>query len=271
MSNRWVDQLVNATIAIASLVGVVVLQQAQLSRPSSAVENPKQAEQQEATRLSLLKQMPLFGYDNVTANWVFLNFLQYFGDEEARSQTGYSLSPNYFDTLITLDPQFVDIYQYLSNSISYQLGKPEVSVKLLQRAAKGIYPDVDPRAFQVWRFMGLDQLLLLGDIPGAIKSHEMAAKWVEGTEFQDFAQLFQGTAEFLRSDPDSAPVRIASWGAIYAQAAALGDKQTQARAKRQIEQLGGKVSIDKNGNVVLSNPPRPKPSEPKPSEADAPN
>jgi hypothetical protein len=260
MSKQWIGQLAGAGVALASLAGVVLLQQTQLDRPLSGVDDAKQAEQQEAARLAVLKKAPLFGYDNITASWVFLNFLQYFGDQEARSQTGYSLSPKYFDTLISLDPQFIDIYQYLSNSVSYQLGKPEVTVSLLKRAAQKISPEVDPRAFQVWRFMGLDQLLLLGDIPGSIYSHEMAAKWVEGTEYQDFAQLFQGTAEFLRSDPNSAAVRISAWGSIYAQAASLGDQQTKARAKTQIEKLGAKVSVNSKGQLVISNPPAAKTS-----------
>lgn len=47
----------------------------------------------------------------------------------------------------------------------------------MERGTKALSPQIHPRAYLVWRFMGLDQLLLLGDIPGAIRSYEMAANW----------------------------------------------------------------------------------------------
>ncbi len=56
------------------------MQQAQLNRPSLWTSDPKQAEKQEAIRLDLLKKSPTFGFNNVIADWTFLNFLQYYGD-----------------------------------------------------------------------------------------------------------------------------------------------------------------------------------------------
>lgn len=250
----WLSLLVTGAIAAAALAGVIWIQRSQLNRPSQWLENPQQAEQQEALRLKLLKQVPSFGFDNVIADWTFLNFLQYFGDDPAREKTGFSLSPEYFDIITRLDPRFVDIYMFLSGSVSYQLGKPELAISLMQRGTESLSPQSNPKAFQVWRFMSLDQLLLLGDIPGAIHSLEMAAKWVEGTPYAEYNSLFQQTAAFLKKDPNSKPIRIASWAAIYQQAMAIGDKRTQERAKQQIEALGGKIYI-KDGKVVLTNSP----------------
>ncbi|MGQ9872787.1 tetratricopeptide repeat protein [Leptodesmis sp.] len=253
-TKSWISSLVTGTIAVAALAGVVWMQRSQLDRPSQWVENPKQAERQEALRLALLKQSPSFGFDNVLADWTFLNFLQYFGDDPAREKTGFSLSPQYFDIITQLDPRFVEAYLFLSGSISYQLGQPELAISLMQRGTKTLSPHINPKAFQVWRFMSLDQLLLLGDIPGAIHSLQMAAKWVEGTPYAEYALLFEQTADFLKKDPNSKPVRIASWATIYQQAAAIGDKQTQERAKQQIEALGGKISVV-DGKLVIESPP----------------
>lgn len=251
--SRWLRPLLGSVIAIASLTGVVFIQRSQLTRPSLWSSDPKQAEQQEAVKLRLLKQLPTFGFKNLVADWTFLNFLHYYGDNEVRAKTGYALSSQYFDIITRLDPRFVDIYLFLSGSISYQLGEPRVAVQFMDRGTAALSPQITPKAFQVWRFKGLDQLLLLGDVPGSIHSHEMAAKWVQGTPYQALAPLFEQTAAFLRRDPNSVPVRFQAWLSIYYQAAAVRDKTTQERAKQEILALGGQMSL-KDGEVVFALP-----------------
>ncbi|NJP08723.1 MAG: hypothetical protein HC866_03935 [Leptolyngbyaceae cyanobacterium RU_5_1] len=250
---HWGKALVKVTIAVAALAGIILLQRSQLNLVALRGENPKQAEQQEALRLKLLKQTPTFGFDNLLADWVFLNFLQYFGDQPAREKTGYDLSPEYLDLVTRRDPRFVDVYIFISNSVSYQLGQPQLAIQLMKRGTVALSPRIDPKSFQLWRFMGLDQLLLLGDIPGSIYSHEMAAKWVAGTPYQDYASRFQQTAHFLRSDPNSRAVRVSAWGSIYAQAAMIGDQKTQERAKQEILALGGKLS-EQDGKLYIGAP-----------------
>lgn len=239
----WWRWWVSGAIVISALVGVVLMQRSQLTRPSLWQSDPKQAEQQEAVKLRLIKQLPTFGFSNLIADWTFLDFLQYYGDNEVRAKTGYALSPQYFDIITRLDPRFVDIYLFLSGSISYQLGDPETAVQLMDRGTAALSPQASPKAFQVWRFKGLDQLLLLGDVPGSIYSHEMAANWVQGTPYQELTPLFHQTAEFLRRDPNSVPVRFQAWMSIYYQAGAARDKTTQERAKQEILALGGQTRM----------------------------
>ena len=253
----FLGQLAIAGLALAGVVGI---QKTQLERPIVEAADFIQAEQQEALRLNLLKQTPTFGFDNLVADWTFLNFLQYYGDNPAREQTGYSLSPAYFDLITRHDPRFVGIYLFLSGSVSYQVGQPEVAVRLMDRGTAVLSPEIDPNAYLIWRFKGLDQLLLLGDIPGSIASHEMAARWAFGTPNENLVPLFQQTANFLRRDPNSLPVRFQAWTSIYSQAEAVGDKKTQERAKREILALGGKAE-NKNGQIEFSLPaPTPRPS-----------
>jgi hypothetical protein len=239
----WQSSLLSGAIVLSALAGVIVLQRSQLTRPSLWQSDPMQAERQEAVKLRLIKQLPTFGFSNLIADWTFLNFLQYYGDNDVRAKTGYALSPQYFDIITRLDPRFVDIYLFLSGSISYQLGDPQTAIQLMDRGTAALSPQVSPKAFQVWRFKGLDQLLLLGDVPGSIHSHEMAAKWVQGTPYQELTPLFQQTAEFLRRDPNSVPVRFQAWMSIYYQAGAVRDKTTQERAKRELLALGGQARM----------------------------
>uniref|UniRef100_A0A832H1R1 Tetratricopeptide repeat protein n=1 Tax=Oscillatoriales cyanobacterium SpSt-402 TaxID=2282168 RepID=A0A832H1R1_9CYAN len=250
----WIKFGVLTAIATAAFLGVIALQRSRLREPSLWLEDPVQASEQEKFRLELLKQTPSFGFDNLFADWVFLNFLQYYGDDDARDKTGYALSPEYFDIVTRRDPRFAGAYIFLSNSVSHQAGRPELAVEMMQRGADALSPQIDPLAFQVWRFMSLDQLLLLGDIPGARRSLEMAAQWVEDTPYAELNAVFRQTAEFLRKDPNSKPVRVSAWAAIYQQAAMVGDQQTQERAKREIFRLGGKI-FEKDGKLVVQPPP----------------
>ncbi|UBF25804.1 hypothetical protein K9N68_30370 [Kovacikia minuta CCNUW1] len=242
--------LLEGAIAAIALVGVIAMQRAQLNRPSLWASDPQQAEKQEAVRLDLLNKTPTFGFSNLMADWTFLNFLQYYGDTPVREKTGYALSPKYFDIITRLDPRFEDVYLFLSGTLSYQLGEPKQAIRMIDRGIAALSPTINPKSFQLWRFKGLDQLLLLGDIPGSIRSHEMAAKWAQGTPDQSLVPIFQQVVDFLRKDPDSVPVRLQSWATIYSQAAEVKDKQTQERAKQEIEKLGWQLQV-KNGRLHL--------------------
>jgi len=216
----------------------------------------KQAAQQEALRLKMLKTIPSFGFDNLIADWTFLKFLQYFGDDEARDVTGYNLSQDYFDIVTQRDPRWADIYLFLSTAISFYQGKPETAVNFIERGTRALAlsPQIHSQSWRVWRTKGLDELLLLGDIPESIRSHEIAADWVQGSpEGPKLAPIFRATAEYLRRDPDSVPVRFAAWSTIYAQTT---DKLVRQRAKQALVKLGAQVQKDKNGQESFILPPR---------------
>jgi hypothetical protein len=132
----------------------------------------------------------------------------------------------------------------------------------MDRGTAALSPQINSRAFQVWRFKGIDQLLLLGDVPGSINSHAMAAKWVQGTPYQELEPIFQQTVTFLRQDPNSISVRFQAWTSIYYQAVAVNDKTTQERAKKEILALGGQTRV-KDGELIFflpnATPPKPQP------------
>jgi hypothetical protein len=271
-SRKWLSLLVNGVIGLAALAGVVTIQSSgQLGgmspvgvsgqKPLSAksVASFKQAAQQEAQqealRLKMLKTIPSFGFDNLIADWTFLKFLQYFGDDEARDVTGYNLGQDYFDIVTQRDPRWADIYLFLSTAISFYQGKPETAVNLIERGTRALSlsPQIHSQSWRVWRTKGLDELLLLGDIPESIRSHEMAADWVQGSpEGPKLAPIFRATAEYLRRDPDSVPVRFTAWNTVYSQTT---DKLVRQRAKQALVKLGAQVQKDKNGKESFILPP----------------
>ncbi|MCC3592159.1 hypothetical protein [Microcoleus sp. PH2017_28_MFU_U_A] len=270
-SRKWLSLLVNGVIGAAALAGVITMQSigqlggmtsvgVEEQKPLSAIsaasfkQAAQQEAQQEALRLKMLKNLPSFGFDNLIADWTFLKFLQYFGDDEARNVTGYNLGQDYFDIVTQRDPRWADIYLFLSTAVSFYQGKPETAIKFIERGTNALSPQIHPQAWIVWRTKGLDELLLLGDIPESIRSHEMAAEWVEKTpDGKKLAPMFRATAEFLRRDPDSVPVRFNAWSAVYYQTT---DKLVRQRAKQALVKLGARVQKDRDGKESFILPPK---------------
>ena len=114
---------------------------------SLSVEEAKKADQQEAARLQLLKKLPALGYNNLIADWTFLNFLQYFGDDPAREKTNYELLDDYFDVITTFDPLWLDMYPFLSTSVSFYQAKPDISDRLMERGTKAFSPEINLKAW----------------------------------------------------------------------------------------------------------------------------
>lgn len=259
-------------LAAAALISVILLQRAQLNTAGLIAENPQQAEQQESLRLKALGRMPAGGltFNNLIADSTFLSFLQYYGDDEARQQTGYGLSPQYFDGVTQRDPRFVESYLFLSGVLSYQLGQPDLAMQYRQRGTDVLSPQQHPGAAAVWEFQALDKLLLTNDVPGAIQGYENAAAWASMSsdpEVKKAEPVFRRFAAFLKTDPDSRLIRFTAWVTIYQQAVAIKDQGTQARVRQAILALGGTEFKNPKGEMDFAPPPPPKPSPPMPGPA----
>lgn len=195
----------------------------------------------ENIRLNFLKQMPSFGYDNLIADWVYLNFLQYFGDDEVRAVTGYSLSPEYFEIILERDPRFLAAYQSLSTSTSLYAAMPERAIKLMEKGLKSLNPQLPEKYYYVWRYKGIDELLFLGNAQAAKESFTMAATWASyfsDEESKNVAIYSLRTAEFLSRNPNSRYAQIATWAMVLNNQV---DDRTRKIAINQIEALGAKV------------------------------
>jgi len=202
--------------------------------------------------LSLLNHLPNMGFGNVVSAYVFIDFLEYFGNDEERSITGYSLSPNFFEPIIKNDPYYKDYYLFLSSSTTTQAGMPKETVSLMSRGLSSFGSQRPPESYYVWRYKAVDELLFLGDRKAAQESFKMAAKW--GQESDDphaigIARLSQQTAQFLATNPDSIQAEIDAWSSILTTAL---DNETRQRAVTRIRELGGNVFISDDGRVSIS-------------------
>ena len=259
-SRQSLSQMVTTSIiAVVCVLVVGMLQVPQLNDLKSGTKNatPEALQREvnlEKLRLNLLERTPAFGFDNLLANWVFLNFLQYFGDDDARLQTGYALSPEYFKILIARDPRFLGAYIPLSTSISLYAAQPEQSVALMEQGLKSMSPKSPPKSYYVWRLKGIDELLFLGNPQAARQSFEKAAEWASlypDPESQKIAAFSLQTAQFLARNPLSKSAQVGAWAMIFSN---VTDERTRQIVITRIEALGGQVIVTPQGEVKIRPP-----------------
>jgi hypothetical protein len=246
------------TLGLVAVIGglimaVVEMQEEKvktLTKEKLLERNYRQESRRENSQVQLLKNIPSFGFNNMLANWSMLQFIQYYGDGDARRETGYGLSPDFMEIVTKNDPKFVRAYLMMSVASSLNAGKPEKTVEIMNKGLSKLTPDVTD-AYFIWLYKGVDELLFLGDIPAAKKSNQMAADWakIAGNEFIE--KSARGTVEFLETNPDSRAPRVGAWMLVWLNSQ---DEETRRLARENIEKLGGKLVI--NNNQVMAIPPK---------------
>lgn len=211
----------------------------------------KKQEIEDIDEMKALKITPTFGLRNAVADWSFVQFLLYFGDDEARQVTGYRANPDFFKTIIRHDPYFKDFYVFLSGSVTNYSGTPDKTVEIMDKGLKSLRPNQPHDGYYIWRYKAADELLFLGRGKDAQHSYEMAARWAAQSDDAESAlvgEISQQTAQFLAKDPDSRLARINAWSSILTTAI---DDATRERAVAQIRALGGDVVFSEDGGIKV--------------------
>ncbi|MDY7014473.1 MAG: hypothetical protein SVX43_12905 [Cyanobacteriota bacterium] len=218
-------------------------------------ETYRQEVQQEKMRLALLKNFPAFGFDNLFANWVLLQYFQYFGDDEARAVTGYELAPDYFNIILDRDPRFLDAYFFLATGGTLYAAQPEETNALMERGLQFVTPQVPKRSYYILRHKAINELLFLPNAQQQARAtFEKSAEWAEtydDEESQRVARASRSMAQFLANNPESQTAKVAAWGMVLQ---TVPDERTQNIAIRQIEALGGKVQRTAEGGFQVMPP-----------------
>ncbi|MBD2092448.1 hypothetical protein H6F67_21610 [Microcoleus sp. FACHB-1515] len=257
---RSIAPFITVGLVVLGVVAIVLLQLPLLRQIQAASETPNPAQIQRDTiiqtaRLNLLEKAPTFGFDNLVADWTFLSFLQYFGDQPARLATDYRLSPEFFDVVIDRDPRFLQTYPFLSSSTALFAAQPERSIALMNQGLQSMTPTIPPGSFYVWRNKAIDELLFLGDAQAARQSFLKAAEWARASglpEAENVARLSEQTAQTLDRNPDSRQAQIGAWVLVLGSAP---DDRTRQTAIDRIQQLGGQIVPQPDGSFSVQLPP----------------
>ena len=245
-------KLINRSITIGlglfCLFHIISSQSAQkknISETTLTKEEYLEQEKANELKLSLLKNVPAFGFDNLVADWTLMDFMVYFGDGKARKQTGYSLSDDYLEVIANNDPRFTRAYMMVSPASSIFGGTPERTIELLNKALKHLTPDI-PEAYFMWVYKGIDEILFFGDLKKAKRSYEKAAEWATIAEDEKIAKSARNTVKFLASNPNITNAQVGMWLLVWVN---NKEKATRNMAKQKIEQLGGELKVYPDGRV----------------------
>ncbi|MBC7882936.1 MAG: hypothetical protein H7Y37_16715 [Anaerolineae bacterium] len=76
------------------------------------------------------------GFSNLIADWQWLQYVQYFGDQQARQQSGYGQSEEALEQIAALNPQFVFVYVQANYAVAEAMHQPEKAVRFLLKGAQ---------------------------------------------------------------------------------------------------------------------------------------
>ena len=204
----------------------------------------------EEIQLSFLEKAPSFGFDNLVANQSMLRFLQYVGDSKARKKTGYGLSSKYLELIAEKDPRFAEAYIMISPASSVFAGTPHKTVALMDKGLEYLTPDI-PRAYVVWLYKGVDEILFIGDLEKARNSYKKAAEWATIAGDERIANAAEATAKFLSNNPDPRQAQVGAWFTVWTN---TREKSVRNFAESEIKRLGGKLTVYPDGRVEAQPP-----------------
>lgn len=202
----------------------------------SSTVSQREDQQFEATDFIVTagKDVPSFGYRNLIADLFWLQFLQYYGDIEARSRLGYNLSYDYLEAITERNPHFDTPYLFINLAVTYQMSRPDLSEKLF---LTGIAHN--PENYRIWQARGFLHFLYTGELGKAAYAFRQNAGLAvaqEGNAKQRWANYWMGIARAIEiPDVDTRYTRRKIWEEVYTNAA---DKQVKKMALAYLKPLG---------------------------------
>ena len=239
--------IIATSLPFVCLLGIVILQGQEYKKlvKADTREDYLNQEKEQARFIGLQQQNSSLGFDNLAADLSYLNFVQYFGDRDARETIGYSLVPDYFEVINKIDPRFTNAHLTLSIANSMYAGDPGTSISLMEKALNIVEPESKDAAL-LWTSKGLDELLFFGDKDAAIKSYKTATKWAEieqairpdGLTIKDLEQALENTGEIELKE-----TQIRAWSSVLVY---IKDKQRSREIINKINVLKAEVeSLEK--------------------------
>lgn len=112
------------------------------------------------------------GFDQVVADYFWLEFVNYVGDSKKRSLDRYDRADKYIDLITGLDPQFVQAYWFAMFIVSGEQRRPDRAADLIERGIRA-----NPNNWYLPFIAGVNQLLYAKNDDAAAKYYRQAAKY----------------------------------------------------------------------------------------------
>lgn len=242
------------------MASIVYLQKDSLDKSETVRDKDIYIKEQKqfSTTAKIHKKLPSFGFNNLLADWTFLQFIQYFGDGEARQVTGYPVVTHYFEDIVNRDPNFMQSHLVMSSANSLFAARPQKTVALMDKAIEKVDLKVSNYPFLLWTYKAADEILFLGDLKAAKNSYATAAEWAKKwAKFHnndmgyEMAERYERSAAFLATNPDPTQAQIGAWMSVLSSAK---DKKTANYIIGKLEDLGVEISISSDGQLIVKPP-----------------
>lgn len=161
---RW-SGLVTLTAAAAAVVLHGQAEAALLASRTAAAADPAWVPQ-----ASVVKQCD-FGMDRFMADFYWLSFVQYMGDQPERDKRGYGKASDFVWLICKLDPQFPKVYWFGCWSVGYWQKRPDIADEILRYGMSH-----NPNDWDLPFLAGINQYLFAKQPAKAAKYYEIASK-----------------------------------------------------------------------------------------------
>lgn len=176
------------------------------------------------------------GFDNFIADIVWLQFIQYFGENNYVRRTGskkydFSYTYKYIDVITTLDPNFSYVYWFGAFAIADEMNKPDLAMKVITKGIKN-----NPKNWWLPYTASTMELMYNNNFTEAVKYIDIAA------EIKPDNQRIKVFQDVLHS---KAKVQVKTrklWLEIYKDAKEKHDTVSMERARKNLKKHG--VIID---------------------------
>jgi hypothetical protein len=154
-------------------------------------------------KAEVLKMVSL-GYDQILADIYWLNFIQYFGDTNARLVDHYDRCYDYLSLISALDPHFIQAYWFAAFAVGTEQKRPDLAEKIISR---GLSNNQDN--WYLPYIAGVNEFINSKDDKKAAKYYKMAAK------FPGSPPWLSRQAQILDTNLPRIFKEIRTWATVY--------------------------------------------------------
>lgn len=184
------------------------------------------------------------GFENLSSDLIWLDFIQYFGDTVRGVNKEKDHSFEYLSSITRADPKFIDAYLFSMVALAWKQARPDLAVALLRQGAFEISPSDDIRSYRIWYQIALIEALWNGNSAMAVVAFDRAASAIqEVPNAQRETAGISFTASGLRSlgrrleaAPNSEQILFDLWLQVFNDASSV---EAQALALTRLKDLGG--------------------------------
>lgn len=167
------------------------------------------------------------GYEQLFADWWWLNFVQYYGNTPERIKDHFAFAYSYLDLITRLDPRFIEPYWFTAFAVGSEQKRPDLAAQVIDRGIAA-----NPDNWRVPFIAGVNQYLFAHDDRRAAEYYKLAAA------VPDAPAWLNRQAQILASNTPALIKRTLTWDNIYRSST---ETRVKEAARKQLVEIWTRV------------------------------